>query len=67
MHPVEPSAARTLRSVGAGTLGMDPGQSYTEDLEGHVVLREGTGGHYHKTGECPEPACVAAALCPRNK
>lgn len=31
-----------------GTLGMDPGESYTEDLEGHVVLREGTGGRYHE-------------------
>lgn len=34
-----------------GTLGMDAGASYQEDPEGHLVLREGTGGCYLKTSE----------------
>lgn len=34
-----------------GTLGMDATESYELDLEGHMVLKPGTGGKYHQPGK----------------
>ncbi|PSC69818.1 L-asparaginase 1 [Micractinium conductrix] len=33
-----------------GTMGMDAAASYVQDVEGHMVLKQGTGGMYHKPG-----------------
>lgn len=44
-----------------GTLGMDPGESYSEDVVGHVQLKEGTGGVYPKTDHL-QPGAVLSDL-----
>ena len=39
---------RVLLLHTGGTLGMDPDSSFDTDPDGHMRLKEGTGGRYHK-------------------
>lgn len=42
---------RVLLLHTGGTLGMDASESYEQSLDGHMVLKQGTGGIYHKPGK----------------
>ena len=46
-----------------GTLGMDAQASYEQDVrDGHMVLKQGTGGTYHKPGEALRPGSMLGSL-----
>jgi L-asparaginase len=51
-----------------GTLGMDASSSFDMDAEGHVRLKEGTGGRYHKPNHhALKPGEEGGALLGRRK